>query len=171
MKALLLTATLLGALMAPASAATITVNTSADTVLADSLCSLREAIGNANADTLSFQDCTSGAGSDTIFFNGVTSITLSSILSILSNITIEGPIVLQGFGSDVNAAFDVGTNGSLTLNRVTSSPTTGGSTGTSPGGTPGTAAVSEPSALALAGLALLGMALSRRRDRRPAVTA
>lgn len=54
---------------APAAAATITVNTTADTVGADNQCSLREAISAANSDSAPFVglgECAAGSGGDTV---------------------------------------------------------------------------------------------------------
>ncbi|MCP3980540.1 MAG: CSLREA domain-containing protein [bacterium] len=52
---------------APAAAATITVNTTADQILANGVCSLREAIRNSNADAdVSGGDCAAGSGGDVI---------------------------------------------------------------------------------------------------------
>jgi CSLREA domain-containing protein len=50
-------------------AATIVVNTTADSVATDGLCSLREAIGNANANAQTYPDCAAGSGADTIVFD------------------------------------------------------------------------------------------------------
>jgi CSLREA domain-containing protein len=78
-----------------AYAATLTVNTSADGVAADGLCSLREAIDNANNDTTQHADCApAGAyGNDIITFDAA----------------VDGtPIVLGGAaGEDANASGDL----------------------------------------------------------------
>jgi CSLREA domain-containing protein len=78
-----------------AYAATLTVNTNADGVAADGLCSLREAIDNANNDTTQHADCApAGAyGNDIITFDAA----------------INGtPIVLGGAaGEDANASGDL----------------------------------------------------------------
>ena len=52
---------------APTLAATITVDTTADTLAADGGCSLREAITAANGDVPAF-DCPTGDGPDRIVF-------------------------------------------------------------------------------------------------------
>ncbi len=77
-----------------ASAATITVDSSGDAVLpSDSLCTLREAIGNANGDTDDTGgDCVSGdVGTDTIIFNaGMTIIPSLGAFNITSSIILDG---------------------------------------------------------------------------------
>jgi CSLREA domain-containing protein len=56
-------------LAGPAQAATLTVTTTADEQNADGLCSLREAIENANRNNQSGSaDCPAGVGEDTISF-------------------------------------------------------------------------------------------------------
>jgi CSLREA domain-containing protein len=111
-----------------AHAATIVVNSTADTVAVDSLCTLREAIINANNDAATYPDCTAGSGADTITFsvNGI--ITLGSALpDVTSALTISGngtaDTVIQA-----NASANVATyglilvttaNGDLTLRNVT----------------------------------------------------
>lgn len=78
-------------------AATITINSTADTEIAgDGDCTLREAITNANGDTdASGGDCTTGSGADTITFNigggGPQTIMLGSVLPIITDqLTIDG---------------------------------------------------------------------------------
>lgn len=84
------------AFVAQASAATITVNTTTDVNAANGLCTLREAIDNANTDSgLGSPDCASGSGADTITFaaslaNQTITLTLGE-LNIISNMTIEAP--------------------------------------------------------------------------------
>jgi CSLREA domain-containing protein len=51
---------------APALASTIVVTTTADTLLTDGNCSIREAIINANNDAATWPDCAAGSGADTI---------------------------------------------------------------------------------------------------------
>ena len=82
--------------VAQANAATITVNSVSDAgTNGDGLCTLREAILNANADNQSNVDCAGGSGADTINFNASLAnqtITLTSPvgeLAITSNITIN----------------------------------------------------------------------------------
>jgi CSLREA domain-containing protein len=82
----------------PTLAATITVNSAADTAANDGVCTLREAIIAANTDTASGAmagECAAGSGSDTIVFSipgaGVHTIVLGSALpTITTQITIDG---------------------------------------------------------------------------------
>jgi CSLREA domain-containing protein len=102
---------------------TITVNTLLDSsVASDGMCSLREAINNANAmsDTTG-GDCTAGTGNDTIAFSVSGTITVASALpSIANTIEIDGTgqtIAIDGGGS--NSIF-VNSSGALTtLNNLT----------------------------------------------------
>jgi CSLREA domain-containing protein len=79
-------------------AATITVNSTADTVANDGACTLREAIIAANTDTASggaAGECAAGSGADTIAFNipgsGVHTITITGLFpSITSPVTVDG---------------------------------------------------------------------------------
>lgn len=75
-----------------ARANSITVTSSTDTDTDDGLCTLREAITNANNNNTSGSiDCASGGGStDIITFAGDYTITLSSALPHLSSLTIDG---------------------------------------------------------------------------------
>ncbi|MBV9492607.1 MAG: DUF11 domain-containing protein [Acidobacteria bacterium] len=112
----------LGALIAAgtaagtASAATITVNSTADTVATDAQCTLREAIANANADSeTTGGDCVAGSGADTIQFSlpNPSTITLGgSQLSISDSLTINGPGVaaLTISGNNASRVFYVGNN-------------------------------------------------------------
>jgi CSLREA domain-containing protein len=81
-------------LLAPAAgAATIVVNTTADTVITDGKCSLREALQNANNNAATNIDCVAGSGLDTISLSSVTgTITLANQqLAITEGVTITGP--------------------------------------------------------------------------------
>ncbi|HAV76699.1 MAG TPA: hypothetical protein DCX53_05015, partial [Anaerolineae bacterium] len=90
----------------PAHAASIVVNTNADTVADDGFCSLREAIANANNDSTLYAtagECNSGSGADVITFAASLSgstITLGSNLNINEDLTITGPgassLILDG---------------------------------------------------------------------------
>jgi CSLREA domain-containing protein len=108
---------------------TITVNTLLDSsVASDGVCSLREAITNANAksDTTG-GDCVAGIGTDTIAFSVSGKITVASILpSIANTVEVDGTgqtIVIDGGGT--NGIFV--NSGVLTLNNLTisNSATTG----------------------------------------------
>ena len=100
---------------------TITVNTLLDSsVASDGVCSLREAINNANAksDTTG-GDCAAGTGNDTIAFSVSGTIAVASTLpSIANTVEIDGTgqtIVIDGGGANsilVNS-------GVLTLNNLT----------------------------------------------------
>lgn len=70
----------------------IVVTGNADTVANDGVCTLREAITNANNDNQSGStDCAAGSGADTITFAGDHTITLTSALpSITGNLIIDG---------------------------------------------------------------------------------
>src|SRR5579872_7262846 len=83
----------------------ITVNTLSDSSGShDGVCSLREAVNNANSasDTTS-GDCAAGTGTDTIVFNLSGQITLGSTLpAIVNALTIDGSsqtIIVDGAGS------------------------------------------------------------------------
>lgn len=75
----------------PARAAGILVDSAADVVAVDAVCTLREAIANADADT-SGGDCVAGSGPDTITFVSDYTITLagSQLAAVSSEITITG---------------------------------------------------------------------------------
>lgn len=78
---------------APLLAATITVNTIADTIAVDGFCSLHEAILAANTDT-AVNECPAGNGADSIVFDlgpGVPEIVLTQALPI-----IEEPLSIDG---------------------------------------------------------------------------
>ena len=68
-------------------AAGIIVNTNADNTTTDGLCTLREAITNANNNVATYPDCIAGSGDDTITFAGNYTITLSSSLPDITDAT------------------------------------------------------------------------------------
>jgi CSLREA domain-containing protein len=117
------------ALLIPAqsvrAASTITVNSTADTFAHNGLCTLREAITNANGDSdYSSGDCAAGSGTDTIVFAGslgTATITLSSALPDLydgAGITIDGDNRIAISGNDsVRVLYN--TAGALTLKNIT----------------------------------------------------
>ncbi len=93
---IVLTTTLLGLIIgAPlqaAQAASIVVNSTTDAAASDGGCALREAIINANNNALSWADCASGSGADTITFAAsLGNITLTSDLpQITDSLTVNG---------------------------------------------------------------------------------
>jgi CSLREA domain-containing protein len=103
----------------------IEVNTTADNITRDGLCSLREAITNANKNYQYYPDCTQGISDDGIFFSnslGTATILLSSSLPAIkdrSGLVIDGggDITISGGGS--YQVFTVETRAPLTLNRLT----------------------------------------------------
>ena len=101
----------------------IVVNTNSDNAIAnDTLCTLREAITNANMDTdTTSGDCNAGAGNDTITFVTSYTIILSDNLpSITSTITISSAnhnIALDGANN--YRVFRVQNDGSLDLSNLT----------------------------------------------------
>ena len=92
-----------GASAHTAGGATITVDSLADTVAVDGQCTLREAIGNAEANTQQNADCAKGKGStDRIVFSGGGTILLGSELpAVQDGLTIDGggDIALDGGGT------------------------------------------------------------------------
>jgi len=78
-------------------AASLPVTTTADNTISDGLCSLREAITNANADAATFADCPAGTGNDTITFTAGGLGTIS-LLSALPNITDADGLTIDGAG-------------------------------------------------------------------------
>jgi CSLREA domain-containing protein len=122
------------AFAAPATAATITVNSTADVAANDGACTLREAITAANSNTASgaaVGECAAGAsGADTIVFNigtGTPTITLTSGLpSLVEAMTINGNtggatrVELNGNGITANGLFldgNANTIRNLVINR------------------------------------------------------
>ncbi len=118
-------------------AATITVNSLGDTLNnADGVCSIREAIINANNDAATWSNCAAGSGADTINLpagtitlsipNGPDSFTMEQLsltgdLDITSNMTING----NAAGTTINGAaldriFDV--NPDTDFDPITSTP-------------------------------------------------
>ncbi len=101
---------------------TITVNTLLDSSVAgDGLCSLREAIANANAESdTTAGDCVAGTGNDTIAFNLSGTITTASTLpAIAHTLEVDGTgqtITIDGASTH---AVLVNFAGALTLNNLT----------------------------------------------------
>lgn len=121
--AVFLLATLYFFSTSPVHAATIVVNTLSDKPLNDptiddGLCSLREAIEAANNDTpVSTNDCPGGSGADNITFSVSGTITFVESMSINSQITLTGPIILDG--NQATNLFTVSSNGRFTLINMT----------------------------------------------------
>ncbi len=111
-----------------ASAATITVNTQSDAnpPVDDGLCSLREAIFNANEGIFglpTYDDCPIGAGEDTIVFEpAVTMITLADDLEAIRDVdglTVDGNDTVTVSGDGQYSMFIADTNVPLTLQDIT----------------------------------------------------
>jgi len=140
--------TLLGILISSAfcmqaQAATITVNTTSDSLSKmDGKCSLREAIISANKDSATTGNCTAGSGDDTISLSSGTytlsltgtgeDSTLKGDLDISSNITIQGRGATSTTinANSIDRVFHV-VSGALTLKSV---KVTGGSVDGNGGG-------------------------------------
>lgn len=109
----------------PAYAAGIVVNTNADnTTSADSFCTLREAINNANSDSdTTSGDCAAGSGADTITFAANYTITLSGnqLPAVNTTITITGNGAANTIidGANLYRIFSVSASGNLALNGLT----------------------------------------------------
>jgi predicted outer membrane repeat protein len=113
-------------------AAGLTVNTLTDTSFpGDGLCSLRDALLNANGDIdLSGGDCAAGSGPDTITFSvtGIISLTqvpatpTHALPTITSDVILSGPgaanLTIRVFANSVGV-FAVGPGGTLTLTGLT----------------------------------------------------
>ncbi len=102
----------------------IEVNTTADNTTRDGLCSLREAITNANKNYQYYSDCTQGFDNDGIYFSnslGTATIVLGSTLPAIKDfvgLTIDGggDITING---SFHQAFYVYYRVPLTLDRLT----------------------------------------------------
>ncbi|MBK9923775.1 MAG: sortase [Anaerolineales bacterium] len=114
----------------PVYAASLVVNTNTDnTTAGDGLCTLREAINNANSNSDTTNgDCVAGAGADTISFAGNYTITLSGsqLPVVTTTITINGNgetnTTIQANANPnvaTNRIFEVASTGNLTLNGLT----------------------------------------------------
>jgi CSLREA domain-containing protein len=122
-------ALLLAALALPIRAAAlglaIEVNTTADNTTKDGLCSLREAITNANKNYQYYGDCTQGISDDGIFFSnslGTATIVLSSPLPAItdrSGLVMDGGGDITISGGGLYQVFTVTTRAPFTLERLT----------------------------------------------------
>jgi CSLREA domain-containing protein len=131
-------ALLIGSAAFPTSAradSIITVNSTADNTTPDGLCTLREAITNANNNAATFGDCIAGSGNDRILFAstlGTTTITPTSALPNINDaagLTIDGRDCITLSGGDSVRVLYVTSTGILTLQHVSvthGSTTSGG---------------------------------------------
>ena len=106
----------------PALAASLVVNSLADGLSDDSECTLREAISNANANVIIYDECgaTAGPTVDTITFsvNGTIFLNQGELVATDPNLlTIDGGDVITVSGSDTTRVFLV--SGSLSLVAIT----------------------------------------------------
>lgn len=99
------------------AAGLITVTSAADSVGSDGLCTLREAIANANNDAATYGDCAAGSGADTITFAPALAGSVISLTTIGD--TTLGPTAL-GITSNITILGD--TNDGLTIERSGSAP-------------------------------------------------
>ena len=106
------------------AAATITVNSAADTLGTDGYCTLREAITNANNNVGYYPDCMAGSGNDTIVFAsslGTATITLTSALPNITDsagLTIDGSNRITLSGNDSVRVLYVYSGASLSLQNI-----------------------------------------------------
>ncbi|MBK8900040.1 MAG: beta-propeller fold lactonase family protein [Anaerolineaceae bacterium] len=110
----------------PVQAGSLTVNTLTDKpiddpTIDDGLCSLREAVEAANNNAAvslnNGADCPAGSGADTITFSVSGAITFVEPMYINSEITISGPIILDG--NHAANFFNVSSSGRFTVMNLT----------------------------------------------------
>lgn len=119
---LILAAFVATSLPAAMAATTITVNTLDDVAIpGDDACTLREAVGNANADSdLTSGDCAAGAGEDRVPFSVTGTIVLSSTLHVASgSLTLDGDQAIVLSGNDAVGVLAVGKGAELRLEQLT----------------------------------------------------
>jgi hypothetical protein len=110
---------------ADSAGATLTVMTIADNTTTDGLCSLREAIFNADDDAATYSDCAAGTGNDTIEFDnalGAATITLGSTLPAINDpdgLSINGGSYLTVDGAGLYQVFYINAGAALTLDGLT----------------------------------------------------
>jgi CSLREA domain-containing protein len=106
----------------------ITVNTLMDeTTPGDSLCSLREAITNANDNTQTYPECAAGSGANAIAFSVSGTITLGSTLpAIDDDVTIDGSGHITISGNNSVRVMEVNDGKTLTLQNVSITNGSGG---------------------------------------------
>jgi CSLREA domain-containing protein len=109
--------------VAPALAAGMVVTSLSDTQANDGVCTLREAILNANNNNTSgSSDCTAGSGADSLTFSIGGTITLGSMLPAISDasgLTIDGANGVTISGNSSVKAFLVNVGIPLTLKNLT----------------------------------------------------
>ncbi|MEZ4864700.1 MAG: choice-of-anchor Q domain-containing protein [Caldilineaceae bacterium] len=119
--------------VAPVYAQTsITVTTDQDTVAADGLCSLREAVIAANTDG-AFNDCPAGSGADTITFSSNLPLPLTIVLTqtgqnednaATGDLDIAGELTIAGEqvtidGNDADRVFEILSGARVTMTGLT----------------------------------------------------
>ncbi|MER2511184.1 MAG: choice-of-anchor Q domain-containing protein [Nitrosomonas ureae] len=103
----------------------IRVDTIADNTTEDGLCSLREAITNANINWQFYEDCDMGFSDDGIYFSdslGTATITLTSALPLIKDpagLVIDGGHDITISGGNLYQIFSVTPVGNLTLDSLT----------------------------------------------------
>ncbi len=102
----------------------IAVTTAGFNFMPDGLCSLPEAIDNANDDAQTFPDCAAGSGADTIAFLPTlagSTIAVNSAMLVNSDITIDGlgASQLTLSGGNANQIFTDSSSAALTLSDMT----------------------------------------------------
>jgi uncharacterized repeat protein (TIGR01451 family)/CSLREA domain-containing protein len=106
-------------------AATLEVDSLADTTANDGFCTLREAIINANDNATTWVDCTAGSGADTIDLSGLSGqiVLLSDLppLTDAAGLTVLGPGAAQltVSGGGVRRIFDAQGGAPFTLRNLT----------------------------------------------------
>ncbi len=114
------------------AAATIIVTTTADEYDSpgNGFCSLREAIANANNDTITRPDCPAGSGADTIVLTSGSTYTLSNAagggdldINDAAGLTIQAnettAAIIDGSGQTDHVLDTTAGSGNLTLNYIT----------------------------------------------------
>lgn len=130
--AVLLLALLLGLTARPPAVRAAAINVVANEVAinANSLCSLREAIVNANNDAATHADCAAGSGADTINLPAAATFTITTSHAYNQGNTglpqVTSAITIEGNGSTITHSsagsirlFAISNTGNLTLNDLT----------------------------------------------------
>src|SRR5688572_3168289 len=90
---------------------TILVETNSDNITVNGFCSLREAIRNANADSIVSADCAAGTGNDTITFVGGLANSVITLGSALPEITDTEGLTILGLPFTSEGDFGVTISG------------------------------------------------------------